>query len=77
MEHLDQLRSLGQRLADANGALLAWDRIEAQKRLPRARREPIERPALSRRALKLQLVFLLADMSRLEQEICAAPRMAN
>jgi len=77
MEHLAQLRSLAQRLSDANAALIAWDQIEAQKRLPRAERDAsIKRPPLSRQALKLQLVFLMADMSRLEQEICAAPMMS-
>ena len=77
MEYLDQLRNLGQRLTDANGALMVWDRIDAQKALPRAQRQPISRPRLSRRALKLQLVLLMADMSRLEQEICAAPYLSN
>lgn len=73
MEYLDQLRNMGRRLADANGALLVWDQINAEKRKPVAQRQHIEPPRLSRQALKLQLVLLMADMSRLEQEICAAP----
>lgn len=78
MEHLAQLRTLAQRLSDANTALLAWDQIEARKELPPSQRgEPIRPPKLSRQALKVKLVFLLADMSRLEQEICAAPYMMS
>ena len=77
MEYLAQLRTLGQRLADANGALMAWDQIDARDRSPDAEGgEPIALPKLNRRALKLQLVFLVADMSRLEQEICAAPLLS-
>ncbi len=76
MEYLDQLRSLAQRLARANAALITWDEIDARDRLPAEQQgEPIEPPALSRQALKLQLIFLVADMSRLQQEICAAPLM--
>ena len=77
MEHLVQLRNLAQRLSDANSALLIWDQIDEQRTLPRSERAvDLKRPRLSRQALKLQLVFLMADMSRLEQEICAAPLMS-
>ncbi len=70
VEYVDQLRNLARRLADANASLMAWDGIDAQKRLPKARRgQPARQPRLSRRALKLQLILLMADMSRLEQEI--------
>ena len=70
VEYLDQLRNLGCRLAEANAGLMVWDGIEAQKRLPRVDRgDPLKRPKLSRRAIKLQLILLMADMSRLEQEI--------
>jgi hypothetical protein len=70
VEYIDQLRTLGCRLRDANAALMVWDNIDAQKRLPRAERaERIKAPRLSRTALKLQLILLMADMSRLEQEI--------
>ena len=77
MEHLAQLRNLAQRLSDANTALLTWDQIQEHKMLPKAER-PVgpKRPRLSRQALKLQLVFLMADMSRLEQEIFAAPMLS-
>ncbi|MFI5266324.1 MAG: hypothetical protein ACHQ7M_03005 [Chloroflexota bacterium] len=79
MEYLDQLRNLGRRLADANAGLIAWDSIEGQGRLPKAAGgESVKRPRLSRRALKLQLILLMADMSRLEQEIgMAAVLSAN
>jgi hypothetical protein len=71
---MDQLRNLARRLSETNQALLAWDEIAAQRALPPdAAPRHIARPRLSRRALKLQLVFLLADMSRLEQEISMAP----
>jgi hypothetical protein len=77
MNFLDQLRTLGHRLADANGALLVWDQIDARQHLPGQQQgEPIKPPRLSRQALKLQLIFLMADMSRLEQEICAAPLLS-
>ncbi len=56
---------------------MVWDQIEAQERLPAAVREPIEAPELSRRALKTQLILLMADMSRLEQEIFAAAVVGN
>lgn len=70
VDYLDQLRNLAQRLADANAGLIAWDGIAARKRLPSADRgAPIKRPRLSRQALKLQLILLIADMSRLQQEI--------
>ncbi|HLQ34612.1 MAG TPA: hypothetical protein VK457_18155 [Chloroflexota bacterium] len=76
MEFSDQLMTLARRLEQTNAALLVWDRIEAQKRLPRPERgEPIARPPLNRRALKLQLILLLADLSRFEQEISAAPAL--
>ncbi|HLY66683.1 MAG TPA: hypothetical protein VKU60_14200 [Chloroflexota bacterium] len=74
MEYGEQLTNMLRRLSDANQALLAWDLIAEQKRLsPDAPRPHIKRPSLSRRALKLQLVLLMADMSRLQQEISAAP----
>ena len=74
VEYLDQLRNLGRRLADANAALIVWDEIDAQKRLPGpAPTLSREKPRLSRQALKVQLIMLMADMSRLEQEICSAP----
>jgi hypothetical protein len=77
VEYTDQLRNLGRRLADANGALLVWDQIEARRMMPKAQRgAPIPRPELSRQALKLQLILLLADVSRLEQEISAAPALS-
>ena len=70
VEYLDQLRTLAQRLANANAALIDWDRIAERQRLPRTERgAPIARPRLSRQALKLQLILLMADMSRLQQEI--------
>jgi hypothetical protein len=71
VEYLDQLRTLGRRLTDANAGLMAWDRIEAQQRSLSAQSAvaDVQPPALSRRALKLQLILLVADMSRLEQEI--------
>jgi len=70
VEYLDQLRNLGHRLADANAGLMAWDSIEAQKHVSKAERgDPATPPSLSRQALKLQLILLMADMSRLEQEI--------
>ena len=73
MEYIDQLRSLARRLSDANTSLLVWDEIEAQKRLPGPQRgQAPPRPKLSRQALKLQLILLIADMCRLEQEISAA-----
>ena len=76
--YLDQLRTLAQRLSETNQALIVWDEIAAQRQQPvRSRAAPIKRPKLSRRALKLQLVLLLADMSRLEQEIFAAPLMSR
>jgi hypothetical protein len=76
--YLDQLRTLACRLRETNQALMAWDAIAAQRRLPPgAQRRRIKRPKLSRRALKLQLVLLLADMSRLEQEIFAAPLLSS
>lgn len=76
--YLDQLRNLACRLSETNQALMVWDQITAQRELPLgASRQRIRRPKLSRRALKLQLVLLLADMSRLEQEIFAAPLMSR
>ena len=78
MEYAAQLMNLARRLESTNRALLVWDAIEAQKRRPEAERGmPIERPHLSRQALKLQLILLLADMSRLEQEISAAPLLVG
>jgi hypothetical protein len=76
--YLDQLGNLARRLSETNQALMVWDEIAAQRQLtPDAPNPPIKRPRLSRRALKLQLVLLLADMSRLEQEIFAAPLMSS
>lgn len=76
--YFDQLRNLAQRLSDTNQALMVWDEIAAQRKLPvDTPRVHLNRPKLSRRALKLQLVLLLADMSRLEQEIFAAPLMST
>jgi hypothetical protein len=78
MEYQNQLIHLARRLEATNNGLLTWDAIEARKRRPKAQRgAPIPRPKLSRRALKLQLVLLLADMSRLEQELSAAPYLVR
>ncbi len=76
MEHLAQLWTMAQRLAKANAALMVWDEIDAQKDAGVAA-PGIEPPQLSRQALKVQLVLLIADMCRLEQEICAAPYMSK
>lgn len=79
--YIDQLRNLARRLSETNQALMVWDEIAAQPSASdgpvAVSAEPIKRPKLSRRALKLQLVLLLADMSRLEQEIFAAPLMSS
>ena len=78
MEYAAQLMNLARRLESTNRALMIWDAIEARQLRPKAERgAPIERPHLSRRALKLQLILLLADMSRLEQEISAAPLLVG
>src|SRR5579884_280558 len=78
MEYQNQLMHLARRLEATNNGLLTWDAIEARKRRTKAQRgAPIPRPKLSRRALKLQLVLLLADMSRLEQELSAAPYLVR
>jgi hypothetical protein len=77
MEHLAQLRTMAQRLSKANAALMVWDEIDAQRQSGVADTPALEPPVLSRQALKVQLVLLIADMCRLEQEICAAPFMSK
>jgi len=72
MEYADQLRTMALRLSETNQSLITWGVIAAQRRLaPGEPRQDVSQPRLSRRALKLQLIMLLADMSRLEQEISA------
>lgn len=69
---------MAQRLSKANAALMTWDEIDARRGLAEEQRGPeIETPALGRQALKVQLVLLIADMCRLEQEVCAAPLMSK
>ena len=77
MDYVSQLRSLALRLERTNSALRIWDEIDAQKHMPPAERKPITRPVLSRRALKTELIMLLADMSRVEQEIGAAGHVSE
>ncbi len=71
MEHVDQLRTMAGRLSRLNQALQAWDTIEAEVELPAGERTPVDKPDLSRRALKGSLIMLLADINRLDQEISA------
>lgn len=79
--YIGQLRNLARRLSETNQALMVWDEIAAQRSAldtpPGSLQKHLDQPQLSRQALKLQLVLLLADMSRLEQEIFAAPLMSS
>lgn len=70
MDHAAQLRTMVDRLSRANQDLLCWDHIDAAGRAGVAC--VVERPALVRQALKLQLILLMADISRLQQEMAAA-----
>ncbi|MDE3077505.1 MAG: hypothetical protein KGJ86_18960 [Chloroflexota bacterium] len=63
MEHLDQLRTMLQRLSRINQSFQLRDAIDAEGALPTA--------LPSRQALRTAAILLLADINRLDQEISA------
>ncbi|MHB8618243.1 MAG: hypothetical protein ACYDAG_01520 [Chloroflexota bacterium] len=64
---ITQLRAMLGRLSSLNQTLAQWDEREAQ--VAASGHSLVPSPALDRRAAKCSLIMLMADISRLEQEM--------